>query len=77
MRQQPLTATDHGDSWRVEGVRNRDHSPEGDRLFFTIDKFDGRITDFGKWGRVSEPHPTRRTRISTKAGFRVTPPTVE
>src|SRR5580704_7232010 len=50
-QQQPLTATDNGTSWRVEGARNRDHNLQGDGPFFmTIEKFDGRITDFGQWG---------------------------
>jgi len=50
-RQEPLTAVDKGNSWRVEGARNRDYRIEGDGPFFmTIAKFDGRITDFGQWG---------------------------
>jgi len=48
-RQKPLIATDNGDSWRVEGSRNRDYDQEGP-FFMTIEKFDGRITDFGCWG---------------------------
>jgi hypothetical protein len=49
-RQQPLSATDYGNSWRVEGAWNRDHGLEGVGPFFmTIEKSDGRITDFGQW----------------------------
>jgi hypothetical protein len=50
-RQEPLTAADKGDCWRVEGAHNRDYGLEADGPFFmTIAKFDGRISDFGQWG---------------------------
>jgi hypothetical protein len=50
-RQQPLTATDQGDSWRVEGMRNREYKLDDTGPFFMmIEKFDGQITDFGLWG---------------------------
>jgi|HubBroStandDraft_2_1064218.scaffolds.fasta_scaffold1600992_1 hypothetical protein len=50
-RQQPLKATDQGDSWRVEGIWNREYKLNDTGPFFmTIKKFDGQITDLGLWG---------------------------
>jgi hypothetical protein len=63
-RQQPLSATAHGDIWRVEGSWNRDYAIEGENgpFFMTIAKFDGGITDFGLWG----PKLTTGVRPSSK-----------
>ena len=56
--QRPLVATDKGDYWRVEGSRNRDRKVEGAGWFFmSIKKFDGRLTDFGRYG-IFHPHPS-------------------
>lgn len=66
-RQQPLAATDNGDCWRVEGAWNRDGKVEGSGPFFlTIAKFDGRITDFGRWGAY-HPDPRAMSRIKGRA----------
>jgi hypothetical protein len=57
-RQRPLTATDKGSSWRVEGSRNRDGTEEGPAQFFlSIDKSDGRVTGVGETMRLN-PHPS-------------------
>jgi len=62
-RQQPLTATEKGDYWRVEGSWNRDNKLEGRGPFFlSIAKSDGRITDFGIWGAI-HAHPDALARI--------------
>jgi NTF2 fold immunity protein len=48
-RQKPLTATDRGPYWRVEGNWNRDRKIDGPGAFFiSIVKFDGRVTDIGQ-----------------------------
>jgi len=53
-RQRPLLAFDKETHWRVEGSWNRDGKIEGDGAFFiSIEKYDGRVTDIGKW------HPYR------------------
>jgi hypothetical protein len=49
-RQSPLTVADKDTYWRVEGNWNRDGKTEGPGAFFvSIEKHDGRVTDFGKW----------------------------
>jgi NTF2 fold immunity protein len=49
-RQRPFSATDKETYWRVEGSWNRDGKSEGAGAFFvSIDKYDGRVTDFGQW----------------------------
>src|SRR5579883_1058047 len=48
-RQKPLSVTDKETYWRVEGSWNRDGKVEGPGAFFvSIDKYDGRATDFGQ-----------------------------
>jgi hypothetical protein len=55
--QMPLSVTDGGDYWRVEGNRNRDGTINGPAEFFlSIEKRDGRVTDFGQYVRYP-PHP--------------------
>lgn len=57
-RQKPLSATDNGTYWRVEGNWNRDGTMEGFAEFFlSIAKSDGRITDIGEAMRIA-PHPS-------------------
>jgi hypothetical protein len=52
--QKPLLVFDKEAYWRVEGSWNRDGKVEGDGAFFvSIEKYDGRVTDIGKW------HPYR------------------
>lgn len=49
-RQKPFTAVDKGTYWQVDGSRNRDRKRDGPGAFFlSIEKYDGRITDFGHW----------------------------
>jgi hypothetical protein len=56
--QRPLTATDNGSSWRVEGARNRDGTMEGPAQFFlSIGKSDGRVTGVGEAMRL-DPSPS-------------------
>jgi NTF2 fold immunity protein len=56
--QKPLSVADKGTYWRVEGSRNRDGKVEGIGAFFaSIEKSDGRVTDFGLWYRY-QPHPS-------------------
>ena len=48
-RQKPFSITDKDTYWRVEGSWNRDGKSEGPGAFFvSIDKYDGRVTDFGQ-----------------------------
>src|SRR5579862_1513125 len=48
--QRPFVATDKGTFWRVEGSRNRPVAALGLGPFFlSIDKHDGRVTEFGQW----------------------------
>jgi hypothetical protein len=48
-RQKPLSVTDKDTYWRVEGSWNRDGKIDGPGAFFvSIEKHDGRVTDFGK-----------------------------
>ena len=48
-RQKPLSVTDNETHWRVEGSWNRDGKSKGPGAFFvSIDKYDGRVTDFGQ-----------------------------
>lgn len=48
-RQKPLSVTDKDTYWRVEGNWNRDGKLDGPGAFFvSIDKYDGRVTDFGQ-----------------------------
>jgi hypothetical protein len=48
-RQKPLSVSDKGNYWRVEGNWNRDGQADGPGAFFvSIEKFNGRVTDFGK-----------------------------
>jgi hypothetical protein len=56
-KQTPLSVTDGGYYWRVEGNRNRDGAINGPAEFFlSIEKHDGRVTDFGQYVRCP-PHP--------------------
>jgi NTF2 fold immunity protein of polymorphic toxin system component len=49
VRQKPLSVTDKDTFWRVEGNWNRDGKLDGPGAFFvSIDKYDGRVTDFGQ-----------------------------
>jgi hypothetical protein len=69
-RQEPLTATDKGDYWRVEGTWNRDNQHEGFSPFFmSIAKFDGRIIDFGVWAAY-HPDPDALVRAKRKGRSR-------
>ena len=44
--QRPLTATDKGDYWQVDGSRSRDSADQGHGPFrLSIRKYDGRIID--------------------------------
>ena len=57
-RQKPLSVTDKETYWRVEGSWNRDGKSEGPGAFFiSIDKYDGRVTDFGQSLRY-RAHPS-------------------
>lgn len=57
-RQKPFSVTDKGTYWRVEGSLNRDGKIDGPAEFFvSIDKYDGRVTDFGRSLRY-HPHPS-------------------
>jgi len=57
-RQKPLIVTDKGTYWRVEGSWNRDGKIEGPGAFFvSIEKYDGRVTDFGALYRI-HAHPS-------------------
>jgi len=48
-RQKPFSVTDKETYWRVEGSWNRDGKSEGLGAFFvSIDKYDGRVSDFGQ-----------------------------
>jgi hypothetical protein len=48
-RQKPLSVTDNETYWRVEGSWNQDGKSEGLGAFFvSIEKYDGRVTDFGQ-----------------------------
>jgi len=47
-RQKPFSVMDKDTYWRVEGNWNRDGEIEGTGAFFvSIEKYDGRVTDFG------------------------------
>jgi hypothetical protein len=55
--QSPLSVTDRGNYWRVEGNRNREGAINGPAEFFiSIEKRDGRVIDFGEYVRCP-PHP--------------------
>jgi len=57
-RQKPFIVTDKGTYWRVEGSWNRDGKIEGPGAFFvSIEKYDGRVTDFGALDRI-HAHPS-------------------
>ncbi len=57
VRQRPLIVIDKGKRWQVDGSWNRDRKIEGDGAFFmSVQKDDGRLTDFGVWG-VFHPAP--------------------
>lgn len=61
-RQRPFSATDKETYWRVEGSWNRDGKSEGPGVFFvSIDKADGRVTDFGQ----SFPYRTHPSVVPT------------
>jgi hypothetical protein len=48
-RQKPFSVTDKDTYWRVEGSWNRDGKIDGPGAFFvSIEKYDGRVTDFGQ-----------------------------
>jgi NTF2 fold immunity protein of polymorphic toxin system component len=54
--QQPFTAVDKGDYWRVDGSRNRDRKVEGLGAFYmSVNKRDGCVTDFGSWYILHPP----------------------
>jgi hypothetical protein len=54
-QQRPLSSSDKGTFWRVEGSRNLDGAINGVAEFFlSIEKSDGRVTDVGEYLR----HPT-------------------
>lgn len=54
-RQQPLFAVDKDTYWRVEGSWNRDGQIPGNGNFYlSIEKYDGRVIDFGLWFRNPE-----------------------
>src|SRR5215472_17880843 len=56
-RQKPLSVADKETYWRVEGSWNRDGKSEGPGAFFvSIDKYDGRVTDFGQWYQYGAHH---------------------
>jgi NTF2 fold immunity protein len=56
-RQRPLLVTDKDTYWRIEGSRNRDGKVDGRaELFISIEKYNGRVTDFGGYARL-RPHP--------------------
>jgi len=48
-RQGPFSVTDKDTYWRVEGNWNHDGKIDGlGALFVSIEKYDGRVTDFGQ-----------------------------
>jgi NTF2 fold immunity protein len=48
-RQKPFSVSENETYWRVEGGWNRDGNLDGPGAFFiSIEKYDGRVTDFGK-----------------------------
>jgi len=54
-QQKPLLAIDKENRWRVEGSFNRDGKIVGGGNFFlSIEKYDGRVTDIGRWFRNPE-----------------------
>jgi len=56
--QRPLTATDKGDHWQVDGSRNRGPADQGHGPFhLAIRKYDGRITDINV-DYTFQPHPS-------------------
>ncbi|HYM29737.1 MAG TPA: NTF2 fold immunity protein [Candidatus Cybelea sp.] len=59
VRQLPLTVTDTGDCFRVEGSFNHDQAMAGPGAFFlTLWKHDGRAVNFGRW-EVVPPRDTK------------------
>jgi NTF2 fold immunity protein of polymorphic toxin system component len=57
-RQKPFNVADKGTYWRVEGSLNRDGKIDGPGAFFvSLGKYDGRVTDFGRW-LPYHAHPT-------------------
>jgi hypothetical protein len=56
--QRPLTATDKGDCWQVDGSRSRGSAAQGRGPFhLTIRKYDGRITEINVDYEI-QPHPS-------------------
>ena len=57
-QQKPFSVTDRDTYWRVEGSLNRDGKTDGPAEFFvSIEKYDGRVTDFGRSLRY-HAHPS-------------------
>src|SRR5260370_41762949 len=65
---------DNGDHWNIEGSWNRDRKIEGKGPFFmSVQKHDGRVTDFGLWGVIHQEASAkaaieRELRRRTEAG---------
>jgi hypothetical protein len=56
--QRPLLVTDKDTYWRIEGNWNREGKISGRaELFVSIDKYNGRVTNFGGHARL-QPHPS-------------------
>src|SRR5258708_1097356 len=67
-RQRPLMTIDNGDHWHIEGSWNRDRKIEGKGPFFmSVQKHDGRVTDFGLWGVI---HPEPRAKAAVERELR-------
>ncbi|HUK06894.1 MAG TPA: NTF2 fold immunity protein [Stellaceae bacterium] len=57
-RQRPLLVRDKDTYWRIEGSWNREGKINGRaELFVSIDKYNGRVTNFGGYARL-QPHPS-------------------